>query len=256
MTIGTFTRGERTVLSDKLLGNRLGIANLLNNLEGVDYAQGNYSSARTYKEESLTLCRELEDQFGIARSLNGLGNAALSQEDYAFALACFEEGLTIHREGGNRRGIANMLNNLGSVDYAQSNYSSARACYEESLALYREIGDRRGISLSLDAFANLAARESRSEQFAVLWVAAETLREQMGTSRSSVERETYECEVAQVRQVLGEEAFSEAWTAGAGMMLEQAIDFALRPPTSEGPLSETALLNHKERLAPGDLVSM
>ena len=158
---------------------------------------------------------------------------AYSQGDYGSARTYQEESQTIFREIGDPLGIAHSLNNLGLVACAQGDYASSRANHEESLAIRRDIGDSLGIANSLEGFAALAAREHRSEQAAVLWAAAEALREQIDAPLPPGDREAHDQKVVPVRQALGEEAFSAAWAAGAAMTIEQAMDAALQVPGSE-----------------------
>ncbi len=208
-------------------------AKVLNGVGVLAYTQGDDGSAQAFYEESLTIFREIGDLRGIATSLNGLGHVSYDQGDYGSARTFYEESLTIFREIGDLRGIALSLNNLGFVSSSQGDYSSARTFYEESLTIFREIGDRRSIALSLEVFARLAAKNSRSEQDAVLWGAAEALRRQIGAPLPPDEREEHERDVAQMRQSLGEEAFSAAWVAGGAMTLEQAIALALEQEGNE-----------------------
>ena len=116
---------------------------------------------------------------------------------------------------------------LGSVAYYQGDYASARGYHEESLTIRREIGDRQGIAKSLEAFAGLAADQENPERAARLWGAAEALREEIGSPLAPNDREAYEREVAQARQVLGEAAFAAAWEEGRAMTMEQAVEYAL-----------------------------
>jgi hypothetical protein len=98
------------------------------------------------------------------------------------------------------------------------------------VTLCRKIGSRNHLAVSLEALANLTAKENQTEQAVVLWGAAEALRQKIGYPRFPNERETYDCAVAAARQLLGEEAFSTAWTHGGSMPLEQAIAYALGEP--------------------------
>ena len=196
---------------------------------------------RAYLSEGREWCSRVLGTAGAeertverAKVLHGLGALAYTQGDYGSAQAFYEESLTLQREIGNLWGIANSLNSLGNVSSAQGDYSAARALYEESLTLQREIGNRWGIANSLGAFARLAAKNRSSEQAAVsseqaavLWGAAEALREQIGVPYPPNHRETYVQEVAQVREALGEEAFSAAWASGGAMTLEEAMEHAL-----------------------------
>lgn len=221
------------------LGDRSGIAALLNNLGNVAYDQADYPSARTFFEESLALRRELEERRGIAATLNNLGNVANEQGDYPAARALFEESLAIKRELGDRWGMANSLSNLGLVAYNQGDYPAARAFFEESLTLRREIGDRGGIAISLNNLGNVALvqneedtaraffRESltikhelgdrwgmafaleglaaaeaglgRAILAAQLWGAAERLREEIGAPIPLTDRPRHEQQVAEAR---------------------------------------------------------
>ena len=105
-----------------------------------------FSQARPFLEESLSIWRELGDRKGTAAALNTLGWLASQIGDYATARSLSEEALGRNRELGEKRGIAVALNNLGAVALHQSEYAAAIALYGESLALRREIGDRRGFA--------------------------------------------------------------------------------------------------------------
>jgi predicted ATPase/Tfp pilus assembly protein PilF len=105
-----------------------------------------FTQARPFLEESLSIWRVLGDRKGTAAALNNLGWLASQIGDYATARSLSEEALARNRELGEKRGIAVALNNLGAVALNQSEYAAAIALYGESLALRREIGDRRGFA--------------------------------------------------------------------------------------------------------------
>jgi non-specific serine/threonine protein kinase len=135
-------------------------------------------------------------------------------------------GATGGQERTSERGKA--FNGAGVLVSYQGDYASARAYFEESLTIQREIGDRSGISFSLEAFASLAARESRSERAAALLAGAEALREEIGVPIAPHEREQRDRDLSEARQALGEEAFTSAWERGRAMTMEQAIEYALQ----------------------------
>ncbi len=105
-----------------------------------------FSQARPFLEESLSIWRALGDKKGMAAALNNLGWLACQIGDFATARSLSEEALGRNRDLGEKRGIAVALNNLGAVALHQSEYAAAIALYGESLALRREIGDRRGFA--------------------------------------------------------------------------------------------------------------
>ena len=139
------------------LGDRRGVGSSLNSLGLVHRELGEYAQARECYEESLALDREIGDRLHIAVSLNNLGGMEADLCNYAAARALHEESLAIRRELGNRRGIASSLTNLGNVLQLMGELNAARTLLEESLAIRRELGDRRGAAVSLWALGNVAA---------------------------------------------------------------------------------------------------
>lgn len=140
---------EESLSIRRELGNREGIASSLNSLGKVSYDQGDFASARALHEESLSLWRELGDKQGVAWSLNSLGNIAHPQGDYALAQTLYEESLRLLKELGDKQGVGRTLSGLGYVAYDQGDFVSARTLYEESLAIFQELGDQGGIAWAL-----------------------------------------------------------------------------------------------------------
>jgi hypothetical protein len=61
------------------MGNRLGVANSLNNLGAVAREQGDYPSARAHYEESLGIRREIGDRQSIAVSHEAFATLAFKE---------------------------------------------------------------------------------------------------------------------------------------------------------------------------------
>ncbi len=208
-------------------GHRQGIAATLGNLGSAADDRGDHMSARTFQEESLAIFREIGDRQGIARTLHNLGNTVAHLGDYALARTYHEQGLAIRREIGARQGVALSLYNLGNVVSLLGDKAASQVHYTESLAICRDIGDQRGISDSLSGLATLAAADGSHERGALLWGAAEALREEIGSPLPPNSRESYDGAVSEARQELGTEAFMVAWAQGRAMSLEQAVATAL-----------------------------
>jgi DNA-binding CsgD family transcriptional regulator len=85
---------------------------------------------------------------------------------------------------------------------------------------------------SLDALAGLAATGERWAVAARLLAASDAGRERVGYPRRTLDRPGHEALVAAVRSALGDEAFTEAWTAGRQLSLDEAAAYASR---SRGP---------------------
>ena len=140
---------EESLSIRRELGDRQGVASSLNSLGKVAYDQGDFASARSLHEESLSLWRELGDKQGVAWSLNSLGNIAHPQGDYALAQALYEESIRLLKELGDKQGVGRTLSGQGYVAYDQGDYVSARAMYEQSLEIFQELGDRGGIAWAM-----------------------------------------------------------------------------------------------------------
>jgi predicted ATPase len=98
------------------------------------------NSTKIVLEESLALFRELGHQYGITYVLGDLGNLAFQRHDYAQATALYEEGLALSYSAEDKLGVAGSLGALGGLAMAQGDYERAETLYEESLALMRELG--------------------------------------------------------------------------------------------------------------------
>ena len=121
-------------------------AKALHGLGTIILEISDFTQARPFIEESLSIWRELGDKKGTAAALNNLGWLGSQEGDFVMARSFSEEALWRNRELGEKRGIAVALNNLGAVALHQSDFGAAILLYEESLALRREIGDRRGFA--------------------------------------------------------------------------------------------------------------
>jgi predicted ATPase/transposase/transcriptional regulator with XRE-family HTH domain len=129
------------------------------------YAQGEYGTAATLLEESLTLYRDLGDKRGIACVLRGLGNTLSFRGDHELAEPLRYESLALFREVDDAWGIAWMLYHIASE---RRNIEPKVALLEESLALARAGGYKRTTVSVLNGLG-LVAREQEDYARAVLF---------------------------------------------------------------------------------------
>jgi tetratricopeptide (TPR) repeat protein len=101
------------------------VANSLNNLAALYWAQGNYSSAEPLYQRSLAIVEKMlgKEHPLVANSLNNL--AALYQElgNYSSAEPLYQRSLAINEKvlGPEHPHVANSLNNLAGLYWAQGN---------------------------------------------------------------------------------------------------------------------------------------
>jgi hypothetical protein len=87
------------------------------------------------------------------------------------------------------------------------------------------------MSVCLGQLAEVSARQGEWQRAARLFAAAEVLRRTVSASLAPAERVDLAESVAAIRAALGEEAFSQAWSEGRAMSLEEAVAYALEEET-------------------------
>jgi len=84
-----------------------------------------------------------------------------------------------------------------------------------------------GQTFKLEVLAGLAAAEGLRARAARLYACASVLRESMGGHALEVGWPDHERHVVELRSVLGEEVFAEAWAQGRAMTLAESFGYAL-----------------------------
>jgi predicted ATPase/class 3 adenylate cyclase/DNA-binding XRE family transcriptional regulator len=107
----------------------------------LQFAQSNYSAARTDLENSLSIWKELEDKWWSAFVLGFLGLAQRPHDQQA-ASHSFEESLRLATETGEDWILAFALWNSGENELYLKNLSEAEAMLNQSLELGQVLGDR------------------------------------------------------------------------------------------------------------------
>ncbi|MEM8535081.1 MAG: tetratricopeptide repeat protein [Chloroflexota bacterium] len=121
-------------------------------LRGYGYLlfnQGVFTESQSCYEESLQMCRQLDDQEGVAASLDGVGNIAYRYGFYAEATQYYEESLSLSQSFNDQSGMARELVHLGMVAHAQGDFTEARKRYQSSLELYQALGNKLGMATNL-----------------------------------------------------------------------------------------------------------
>ncbi len=131
--------------------------------------QGDSAAAGKLYEESLSLLREIGDKPGIASLLNNLGVVARHRGDYAEARRLTEESMRQFRELGDRWAVSVLLNNLGLLARDQGDKVAARSFLEESLSIRRLLGDKWGTANVLSSLGDVLIDQGILPKPAVFW---------------------------------------------------------------------------------------
>ena len=210
------------------LGDQWHVALAISNLGLVALDKGDYAKARSLLQESLDIRRELGDQQGIAQSLNNLGIVARCLGDYDEAYRLHSMSLEMFRSLGDRWNEALALSNLAyanlssGIKKTEAGVGSLDAGkhFMESWALFDKLGVGSGSVVCVEGLAGVLG-SSKGDLAAILFGAAERLREDLGVRMSSYNRAMYEATRRSTAALLGEVAFERGWQKGSGMAIER-----------------------------------
>jgi DNA-binding CsgD family transcriptional regulator len=171
-------------------------------------------------EESLTIYQALGNPWGIALILSLLGQSTFQQGELSQAELFLTDSVRLASEAGDRRIVAQSRLLLAGLATLQGEYAAARLQYAEGLSIALDIGHTGFIASGLKGLGCAAAAQGLSSWAAVLWGAAEPLRESHSVA---IPRDLYERMVAVVRTQLGGPAFTQAMAQGRAMTPAQAL---------------------------------
>ncbi|MBW2256675.1 MAG: tetratricopeptide repeat protein [Deltaproteobacteria bacterium] len=219
-------RYEEALALSGRLGDKRGIAYALANLGNLAREEGDTSSARERCAEALALFRELDDKRGIAHALGDLGSIAGERGDAVEARSLLEESLDLFLAIGEQVGVAWSHRCLGDVALRCGDLTQARALYAQSLSAAQELGSKLNLVECLEGLAAVATARGRASRATRLFAVATAARESLGAPLPPRSRTRHAEDLAALREALGEGGFVEEWSAGGGMSLDEAIDFA------------------------------
>jgi hypothetical protein len=213
----------------RALGGRRGVADDLWILSCLAARERDDAGASRLLDESLALARAIGDRQLVSLVITMRGWFAWGRGDLSRALRDLDEVLEIERRLGHK-GSGFALLALGCLALEEGERGRARASLEESARLLRETGTLWGFYLGLAYLGHRAVDQGRYASGVRLLAAADAGYSQdaiIGILQPLTQPAERAKAVAAARGVLGEEAFSAAWTAGQAMTLEQAITVAL-----------------------------
>ncbi|HEY6074815.1 MAG TPA: tetratricopeptide repeat protein, partial [Anaerolineales bacterium] len=132
------------------IGDRALLSKINTNLGNVaGTLRGDYSAARRYYEQGLSILEEQGDRYGQSILLLNLAWAAGIQGDFPASRAYNKQAVTYAREVGNPQYEAYALINLSAVASVQGDIPTAKEAASLAAELTTRIGDRIGESWAL-----------------------------------------------------------------------------------------------------------
>ena len=245
------------------LGDRRGVAAVLQRLGSIAREQARYADARSLHEKSRAVWLELGDPAGVAASHDYLaftawlegeparaealadealaalrpsgrapatasalvssGAAALYRGDLRVAEERLEEALALARGAGFTEGIAWALNELALVDRRRHHTRRAAERLRESLRLHDALGDRWRVASVLEEIAGGLLAAVDPRGAAELLGAAGALRDALGTPVPAAERADHAAALRALRKRLGAAALADALEVGGERSAREAI---------------------------------
>ena len=133
------SEGERTALR----------ARVLRTAAYIMLHRGDHIQAEVLVQQSLTLCRELDDTRGIAHSLLMLGRVAWARGKTTEKLSLHEEIVRLMWHRGEPGEVASALYYLAFELSMHGEYSRGQALFEEAVMLFRKAGDELWVGVTL-----------------------------------------------------------------------------------------------------------
>jgi predicted ATPase/DNA-binding CsgD family transcriptional regulator len=135
------------------------------------------SRAAELLDESIAICRRLDDRESLELALTGRALVARKLGDLGAARALYHEVLVAGGSGGGYAGYAvpGALQGLGWLAFWERDEDEAGRLFADSLTTFEELGDRLQAAGSLYGLAQLASRRGDHEQAQVLCERALTL---------------------------------------------------------------------------------
>jgi len=167
------------------------------------------------------------DNLIVARSLPGLVAALrhIGRRDEARGLV--DRAIALARKLDVPHLVADALAQAGLLTVADDP-DAAADLHHQALALRVDHGIRTFMVDDLDALAGLACRAESFAEAVRLLAASDAARAAMGYPRPPIDRPNHEGTVARLRAALGDGGFSDVWTEGASISLDDAVAYARR----------------------------
>lgn len=214
---------EESLALGTAAGSRSAVLSSYLHLGEVARFQGDLVAARSFLTEALSVAWQLNATCPAA--LLGLGQVSLQSGDPWAAEALFDRAL---READNRHEEqADALHQLALLARTRGAFERAADLDQQALRIRAEQRDPFGTAASLEALAGLSALNGDHAHAARLFGAADSVRS--GTDappEPDADRQTYDADVALVRQGLPARDFELAWGEGETMSVEEAVALA------------------------------
>ena len=144
---------------DQILGDQVGVAQILNNIAGVYTQQGRVEESLKYNLEALKVREAIQDSAGMAQSYNNIGavySGAAGND--SLAIVYTQKSLDIRRAIGDLNGTAICLMNIVKYNGVLGEKKDEKRQLLEAQSIFESIGNRYGLGFVLNNLGNYYER--------------------------------------------------------------------------------------------------
>lgn len=192
----------------------------------TERSDDNSETAHTHFERAKTAGDTLASPRLIALASNGLSTLAADRGDFTYARSAKENSLATIRALGDRWLVAVITGSLGRLCLLEGDLAAARTYLLESLLAVRDLGNKWVLPYLLEALAEIRRQHQDFPKAVRLYGAASALREAQGLVLSVLERGTYAQALNRLRAAIPADAFEQNWQEGRLLRLADAVELA------------------------------
>jgi diguanylate cyclase (GGDEF)-like protein len=179
-------------------------------------------------EESIALCRVLENDFGLALSYHGISSLYFSLGRLEEAVASARTAADVRRDISDRRGLVNALADVVQFSIALGRTDGVGAALREALDVVRRTENTLGLALVIQGAAAFAMAGNAPETAARLAGFADAAFASFGIRREGATKSLRDALLAKLRGALTAERLGELLAAGARLDAAAAAELTAR----------------------------
>jgi diguanylate cyclase (GGDEF)-like protein len=179
-------------------------------------------------EESIALCRVLENDFGLALSHHGISHLYYSLGRLEEAVGAARAAADVRRDISDRRGLVTALADVAQFSLALGRTDGVGAALREALDVVRRTENTLGLALVIQGASAFALAGNAPETAARLAGFADAAFASFGIRRESVTKALRDTLLARLRTALPAERLGDLLEAGARLDSSTAAELAAR----------------------------
>jgi diguanylate cyclase (GGDEF)-like protein len=179
-------------------------------------------------EESIALCRVLENDFGLALSHHGISHLFFHLGRLEEAVAAARTAADVRRDISDRRGLVNALADVAQFSIALGRTAGVGAALREALDVVRRTENTLGLALVIQGTAAFALAGNAPETAARLTGFADAAFASFGIRRENVTKSLRDTLLMKLRRALTAERLGDLLASGARLDSAAAAELTAR----------------------------